>query len=242
MSRRSSRHATARSAALALCVLPPTIGAACHRVRATGYPNLSAFLVTSPPRVLGPADYRSMPWQNGGGRTTEIAVAPPGADLATFAWRVSVADVERDGPFSAFPGVDRTLVLLAGRGMRLSGPAGSTPLAAPMDVAKFAGEDELACALTDGPTRDFNLMVRRTAARATLDVVRETARQFAPAQALLCFAATGRVECTLDGQPPIVLSPEQTLLVEGGSAGYSVAVRALTAGGSALVCRIEAQS
>src|SRR5512147_1621544 len=73
-------------------------------------------------RVLGPADYRTMPWKNGGGRTTEIAAAPRGADLAGFTWRISVAELERDGPFSAFPGVDRTLVLLAGNGMRLTGP------------------------------------------------------------------------------------------------------------------------
>ena len=71
-------------------------------------------------RVLTPADYRRMPWKNGGGHTTEIAAEPPGAGMASFAWRVSVADIAHDGPFSAFPGVDRTLVLLAGDGMRLA--------------------------------------------------------------------------------------------------------------------------
>ena len=70
-------------------------------------------------RLLTPADFHSMPWKNGAGRTTEIAVHPPGAALDTFAWRVSIADVERDGPFSRFPGIDRTIVLLEGAGMRL---------------------------------------------------------------------------------------------------------------------------
>ena len=70
-------------------------------------------------RVLSPADYRRMPWKNGGGHTTEIAAEPPGAGTASFVWRVSVADIAQDGPFSAFPGIDRTLVLLSGRGMRL---------------------------------------------------------------------------------------------------------------------------
>jgi hypothetical protein len=47
-------------------------------------------------------------------RTTEIAVYPAGATLDAFLWRVSIADVERDGPFSRFPGIDRTIVLLEG--------------------------------------------------------------------------------------------------------------------------------
>ncbi len=71
--------------------------------------------------VLSPADYRRMPWKNGGGHTTEIAAFPAGAGLASFVWRVSIADVLQDGPFSPFPGIDRTLVLLEGEGMRLSG-------------------------------------------------------------------------------------------------------------------------
>ena len=51
-----------------------------------------------------------MPWKNGGGETAEIAVSPPGAALDDFDWRLSMARVETDGPFSAFPGIDRTLV------------------------------------------------------------------------------------------------------------------------------------
>ena len=59
------------------------------------------------------------PWKNGGGTTREIAAFPPGAGLDDFGWRLSVAEVERDGPFSVFSGVDRTIVLLDGAGMRL---------------------------------------------------------------------------------------------------------------------------
>ena len=45
------------------------------------------------PHVVAPADYRRMPWKNGGGYTWEIAAESPGTDLASFAWRVSVAAV-----------------------------------------------------------------------------------------------------------------------------------------------------
>jgi environmental stress-induced protein Ves len=68
----------------------------------------------------GPLDYARMPWKNGGGQTTEIAVSA-GASLADFDWRVSIAEINADGPFSAFAGVDRTLVLLSGAGVRLTG-------------------------------------------------------------------------------------------------------------------------
>ncbi len=44
-----------------------------------------------------------MPWKNGGGETAEIAVFPPSADLSEFGWRISMATVSSDGPFSAFP-------------------------------------------------------------------------------------------------------------------------------------------
>jgi uncharacterized protein len=58
---------------------------------------------------------QSSRWKNGGGKTTEIAVWPPGASLDAFDWRISMATVEQDGPFSEFPGIDRTLALLKGR-------------------------------------------------------------------------------------------------------------------------------
>ena len=71
--------------------------------------------------VLSPNDYRRMPWKNGLGHTMQIATHPADADLASFVWRVSVAEVTQDGPFSPFAGVDRTLVLLTGAGMKLEG-------------------------------------------------------------------------------------------------------------------------
>ncbi|RUU10282.1 HutD family protein, partial [Mesorhizobium sp. M7A.T.Ca.TU.009.01.3.2] len=70
-------------------------------------------------RILRAAEYRSMPWKNGGGVTTEIAVSPSGAGLDDFDWRVSMARVELSGPFSQFAGIDRTLAVLEGEGIVL---------------------------------------------------------------------------------------------------------------------------
>jgi environmental stress-induced protein Ves len=164
-------------------------------------------------RVLSPADYRRMPWKNGGGQTHEIAVHPDGAGMAAFAWRVSVAEVAQDGPFSRFPGVDRTLVLLAGNGIRLAGAGAPLDLRTLYEPVTFTGEAELDCVLADGPVRDFNLMVRRAAATGEIIVVREGGQAIAPAQAYVCYAAAGISECLIAGYPPQVVAPEHSLVV-----------------------------
>ncbi len=166
--------------------------------------------------LLTPADYRRMPWKNGGGHTLEIAADPPGAGMASFAWRVSIADVERDGPFSVFPGVDRTLVLLAGAGMRLTGAGAPLALHAPYEPVRFAGEAALQCALVAGPTRDFNLMVRREAAAGDVTVVREAACALGPADAYVCHAAADACECLIAGFPPVELPAGHTLVIRAG--------------------------
>lgn len=151
------------------------------------------------PRValLRGADLVASPWKNGGGVTREIAAARSEAEDAArgaFAWRVSVADVAQPGPFSRFEGVDRTLVLLEGAGMVLDeagSRAGAHTLAQPLDIARFAGETPIGARLVNGPTRDFNLMVRRDAARGTLDVWRAPMRRDIAAQTVLLYCAQG---------------------------------------------------
>ncbi|MCJ8141393.1 HutD family protein [Ancylobacter sp. A5.8] len=113
-------------------------------------------------RVLRASGHRVMPWKNGGGSTTQIAVAPEGAGLEAFDWRVSMADVAGDGPFSSFPGIDRTLAILSGAGMRLdiAGRA-SLELKAASAPAAFPADVPTAATLIDGPIRDLNVMTRR---------------------------------------------------------------------------------
>ena len=75
-------------------------------------------------------DYATLPvtpWKNGAGATREI-IAVPSVD-APFLWRASIATLQADGPFSPFPGVDRTIVLLAGQPLRLRGEEIDHPLA-----------------------------------------------------------------------------------------------------------------
>ena len=191
-------------------------------------------------RLLAPDDYRSMPWKNGGGRTTEIAVHPAGAALDDFAWRVSIADVERDGPFSRFSGIDRTIVLLQGAGMRFRG-ARMVELTTPFEPYSFAGEDAIDCTLVDGAIRDFNAMFRRGRARGTVDPLRGDGATIAAADVRLVYAAKGAHECIVAGHPPLSLNMGHALVVESRADGEKapIAIRPLTPEAVALAVRIE---
>jgi environmental stress-induced protein Ves len=114
------------------------------------------------PKILRAARYRVMPWKDGGGSTAEIFVRPPGAPIDRFDWRVSLATIERDGDFSLFPGVDRTLTLLgrAAVTLRVEGwPA--RRLSADSPQLSFPGESRVHATVEEGASRDFNVMTRR---------------------------------------------------------------------------------
>jgi environmental stress-induced protein Ves len=118
-----------------------------------------------------------MPWRNGAGVTREIAIghapapdagggaavggAATAAVTPSFSWRVSMADLAGDGPFSHFPGVDRVLVLLRGEGVRVRLGSAAEPVAlAPLAPLAFPGEWDVFLTMTPGQPRgrDLNLM------------------------------------------------------------------------------------
>lgn len=112
------------------------------------------------------------PWRNGGGVTRELLAWPPGSGGGWLV-RVSVADIVRDGPFSAYPGVQRGFSVLEGAGVVLgfaSRELTLTPASAPLH---FDGAEAPGCRLVSGPTRDLNLMVLASAGEAHLHAVAE---------------------------------------------------------------------
>ena len=119
-------------------------------------------------RVIRAASYRRMPWKNGGGETIEVAVSPDGAGLDAFDWRVSMARVAAPGPFSLFPGIDRTLAILDGAGLLLSGPKGTVELTASSNPYSFPADTPVEANLPDGAVMDLNVMSRRGAMRHRL--------------------------------------------------------------------------
>lgn len=123
-------------------------------------------LLTSPTRIIPAADYRRERWRNGLGWTREILRLPEQGD---WQLRLSIAEIEQDAAFSAFPGIERELVLLQGEGLRLRFADGRCEtLLPPFQRLRFAGEEELTGELVDGVTQDFNLMWRRDALNAEL--------------------------------------------------------------------------
>lgn len=119
------------------------------------------------------AELPATPWKNGGGSTRELASWPPGAGLEAFDWRVSIATIAASGPFSVFAGVDRTIMLLEGDGVRLQARDGRLDhrLDRPFEPFEFSGDVALDCTLLGGASSDFNLMSRRTRCRAALRVL-----------------------------------------------------------------------
>lgn len=112
-----------------------------------------------------------MRWKNGAGWTSEILKVHDSDERDTndWAWRLSIAEIDADAPFSAFPGIDRELVLLSGNGVRLRFDDGEVhELLPPHDRLRFAGERAAFGELIDGPTRDFNLMWKRAKVDARL--------------------------------------------------------------------------
>ncbi len=146
----------------------------------------------SAPRRLDLSAIPPQRWKNGAGLTREIAAWPAGAGIDDFEWRLSVAELERDAPFSAFPGVDRCIVVLDGAGMDLHDAGGRRVQALrPLEPWSFDGERVVHAALPQGPCRDFNVMTRRGRWHAALAALRKGAA-VAAADATLLMALAGR--------------------------------------------------
>lgn len=150
------------------------------------------------------------PWKNGAGLTREIALG--GSSAADFDWRLSVAEVTHDAPFSAFPGIDRCITLLQGAGMRLRADDGSVDhaLTSPLVPFRFRGELPLTATLVDGACTDFNVMTRRGRWHSELVVHRAAAELFGTGPVcdialLLCCEGTWGVATE-------TLAPMQALL------------------------------
>jgi uncharacterized protein len=143
------------------------------------------------------------PWKNGGGVTRTLAADPDGR------WRVSIADIERDGPYSRFPGYDRVSVVLSGEGVTLQGEGVLVALQ-PREPAPFGGGDVLQSTLIGGPVRVLNLFVRRGEAVASVTCA---------------GVAAGR--CDVGGLPGTLAGRTVTQLIvaaqagrEGGQGGF----------------------
>ncbi len=184
--------------------------------------------------VISANECRRVRWRNGAGWTREIHAEPSGD---AFDWRLSIAEIEQDAPFSVFPGIERELVLLSGSGLKLHFDDGTLREALPPHGrVRFAGESAVHGELVDGRTEDFNLMWRRDAVDAALwhrPLVGTMVVFVDPGSTWVVHLLAGslRVE---GGLPPLAPGDTALLRPDGGRTRY-----VLDGGGEALLIRIE---
>lgn len=163
-------------------------------------------------------ELKAVPWKNGLGITRELAVEPAGASMDDFAWRVSIADVDTASPFSTFPGIDRTIVLVEGAGftMVLDGER-EHALTTPLEPFAFPGEAKVDVRLAGGATRDFNLMVRRGVGAAKLEVLQGPG-EFEAVKIAYMARGSGHADGHPIGAGDSIINPTRITLDKGARA------------------------
>lgn len=163
------------------------------------------------------ADYTRQPWKNGKGVTVELARAESGGALL---WRLSMATVAEDGPFSLFPGIERNLTVISGPGFRLEGN-GLSLTCAPLVPVAFPGDVAVSAQGATGTvSEDFNVMTARHLPRPTVQVTQGPV-QFSGGDLLALFAL-GDVQAneTKLSQHDLILTDQPVL-----TTGLCVSVR-----------------
>jgi environmental stress-induced protein Ves len=179
-------------------------------------------------RVLRAADRIATPWKNGGGHTREVAVFPPGADLDSFEWRISLAQIGADGPFSTFSGVDRVLTVIKGEGLLLTVDDRMLALDAASPPLAFPGEARVSARLTDGAINDLNVMVRRDKWRARTRRLTVSGASDVAAKARVTLVLVLDPLRVLRPGGAIDLAPLDAVLLEHGHSNLSLEGRGRT--------------
>jgi environmental stress-induced protein Ves len=186
------------------------------------------------PIHLRRAQYRSMPWRNGSGTTLEIAREPLAG--SEFLWRLSLATVATDGPFSNYAGYRRSVTLIAGAGFRLAiddrRPVVLDSIGA---SALFDGAAAVDCALIAGACSDLSLMVRAPGAivavrRLQGEEIRVLPLAAAVLNAVFCLRGSALLsppQAPMEAdplRPALQLAQHDTVLIGPGQAPRSLRV------------------
>ena len=143
-------------------------------------------------RIIRSHEFREGRWRNGMGVSWDIASDPPGAE--DFGWRFATARIERDVPFSNYPGVDRIFTLIAGDGLTLDFANGSRLAVERRFVPHpFACDVDADCRLNSGPCMALNLFMRRERWTASADIL-SCGAEIAHDGPILLFALQGAAD------------------------------------------------
>lgn len=157
---------------------------------------------------------RAASWKNGGGSTMEIAISPPDAGLTEFDWRISLATITASGPFSSFPGIDRSLMLVDGDSVQLTlDGTRKVVLSAAQPMLWFPGEAAVE-AQVKGPTTDFNVMTRRDRCRHQLEKITAPGHLLRRSETTLLFVVGEGAVLARGGGQQFALARHDALLLD----------------------------
>jgi len=161
--------------------------------------------VLTEPRHLARANYIAMPWRNGAGITHEIVREP--AQGESFSWRLSLAALQVDGPFSSYAGYQRCIALVEGRGFRLHiGGARAQELTTRGNCLLFDGASETRCELLNGPCTDLSLIVREPGLiepASQLAIGKEEEMRSPASRTFALFVLRGGITAQSPGRTPV---------------------------------------
>jgi hypothetical protein len=111
-------------------------------------------------RIIRSHEFTEGRWRNGMGVSWDIASYPVAAD--DFGWRLAIARIDGDVPFSHYPNVDRVFTLIEGQGLDLEFEGRNTLAVDRLFVPHFYSCDvPTFCRLRSGPCRALNLFMKR---------------------------------------------------------------------------------
>jgi environmental stress-induced protein Ves len=123
------------------------------------------------PRVIRYRDYPVTPWKNQRGVTREVVGGTANSDGSNFDWRISMAEINEDAPFSRYPGIERKLAVVAGGELELTIEGATQRLGIGAPAVTFSGEATVSGRPVGDPVTDLNLMFDPTLGLATLEPV-----------------------------------------------------------------------
>lgn len=168
-------------------------------------------------------DYRSMPWKNGGGVTTELARFPEDANTEQFIWRLSRAEIKSSGPFSHFAQIDRSLAVLSDSNLLLQleeakGVTENIYLNQHSLPYRFNGETPVNAVLEkdEEPVLDLNFMSRRTVCQHFMQRLEagEHFIQASDAQQILMYCARGSAKMIVDEKTGMRVQEDDLILLD----------------------------
>jgi uncharacterized protein len=176
-------------------------------------------------RVISANEFSKGLWKNGRGVSWDIATGPSRRGQE-FGWRLAIAEITEDGPFSLYGPIDRVFTLIEGNGVALVFRDRRLVIDGIHAPHTFACDVSTECHLTSGPCRALNLFTARGEWAADVKIIPVAEiEDIHPAGATcLLFALQG--ECVVATAGTVVVMEEGcAALVEECKGPVSIASR-----------------